>query len=216
MGSRHEGDLMNAVVRRFRLPESHAAYLRWCEVTGLDESTTAWGEVWQVLDQCGLLEADTMPQQRLFDPPGEQPLLRALRLALLGGAYYSTAEGVDPATATAVVSALMAAEFTGLGLSFEQELTLLRREVPRMVVEVVDTPSQALLRPVRLAVEEMYGAAGGQAEKVNDLVLQILDAATHDDAFARRVFRRLASDVRWRVNLIGLCHGQWLVYRREE
>lgn len=205
---------MATMIGSFRTAEVRAAAARWREVTGLAEEGTEWGEVWQVLEQCGLLEADRAPQGSLFDAPdtpvGETGPVRELRLVLMAGAYYSVECGVDPAVAVAVVAALLRHEFSDLGLTVEQELTLLRMEVPARVVAVSDTPAEALAVPlmgVTAAVEDLPA--------LPELVAVVLSEATRDDGFARRVFARLAADPRWRTKLVELCHGQWLTYRTE-
>lgn len=217
---------MTTAVGRFTLPETHAAYLRWAEATGLDCTSTTWGEVWSVLDQCGLLAADRLPQRSLFDAPdlplGEPAGARALRWAVLAGiglvpaGMPDPADRVilDPATGAAVVAALLEHVYFDLDLDFEVALTLLRIEVPKRIVAVVDTPGQALAMPIARAIEETYRATGRQ-DAVHPTVLQVLDEATQDDEFAQRVFGRLARDARYRTGLVPLCHGQWLVYRTE-
>jgi hypothetical protein len=203
----------------FTLPETHAAFVRWQEIMGLDEASPEWGEVYQVLKDTELLRADQCPQRALFDPPelslGDTAEVIALRLAIIGGATLcrQIAQASDwrlllelgVATATAIVAALVGQFYDLSGLSFEQALFRLETELPVRVLGVVAAPSGAL----------MWQAQGTEAMAKlgpTSLATQVLRAAFDDDEFAVRVFARTAESPEHHLALAPLCTGSWLVY----
>lgn len=204
----------------FTLPETHAAFLRWQQVTGLGADSPEWGEVCQVLKDTELLRADQCPQRALFDPPelalGDTTEVVALRLAIIVGAtlhrrvmesaqYHPRYQGHDLATCTAIVAALVGQFYDLTGLTFEQALLQVETKLWRRVLGVVPAPSVAL----------MWQAKGTEAmEKLgpDSVATQVLRAAFDDDEFAVRVFARTADDPGHRLALAPLRTGSWLVY----
>jgi hypothetical protein len=208
----------------FHQPQTNDAYRTWCEMTGLDQTSPAWGEVWQVLEQSGLLDADRAPQPGLFDPPqlptGDTAELRRLRLALLGGAFLASTHGdKEYGTATAVVAALTEHELADQGLPFEQELTRaqLLLDDPRTVIAVRDSPSETLLWLLHEhGVPDWLTSIDGPGEQPlwrpqpHALLTLIMHEAMISDEFSVRVFAAAAA--RGGHRLLPLCHGQWLAY----
>jgi hypothetical protein len=200
----------------FTLPETNAALARWRELTGLDEASSEWGEVYQVLKDTELLAADRSPQRGLFDNP-DQPLgdtaeVIALRLAIVGGAtlarHIAQENGwplLGVATATAIVAALLGQFYDLSGLTFEQALLQLETELPKRALGVSPAPSMAL----------MWQAEGTMAMAklgATSLATQVLRAAFDDDEFAVRVFDRTAQNPEYHLAVAPLCTGSWLVY----
>lgn len=201
----------------FTLPETHAALVRWQEITGLDETSPEWGEVYQVLKDTELLHADRCPQRALFDPPdlplGETTEAIALRLAIVGGAVFhrqaiglAEHEKYSLGTCTAIVAAMLVGFYdTMSGLPFEQALLRLEIELPKRVRGLALYPSIAL----KWQAEGMVAA--GQLGRTS-MAAQVLLAAFDDDEFAVRVFARTAGDPDLHVGLAPLCTGSWVVY----
>lgn len=211
---------------RFSLPETHAAFLRWQEITGLGEASAEWGEVWAVLGDAGLLEADRCPQRSLFDDPatalGETLGARQLRLAVLGGATLWTQCNppefiglplppytglTDLPTCTAAVAALLETLYSELAEDdIELGLTRLALELPRRQLRYMTSPSEALAHQLDLAI------ATQQPDLLQDEVISLtLAAARSDDTFARKTFTRLAQHIG--LALTPLVDGGWLMYR---
>lgn len=200
----------------FTLPETHAALVRWQEITGLDEASPEWGEVYQVLKDTELLRADQCPQRALFDPPelslGDTAEVTALRLAIVDGAVFHRQavelagyEKLSLGTCTATVAALVGQFYDLSGLTFEQALFLLETELPVRVLGVVPAPSVAL----------MWQAEGPTAMAklgATSLATHVLRAAFDDDDFAVRVFARTAESPEHHLALAPLCTGSWVVY----
>lgn len=206
----------------FTLRETQAALREWCLLTGLDVTSPTWGEVWQVLSQSGLLEADRNPQRTLFDPDaalGDTPGVRRLCLAIQAGVGIRTHPlagrdpvNLDPATGTAVVAALMEHHYSEVDrLSFERALTLLNQDLPQRVLGIYDTPGQALGDQLGVEVGTLLNRP--DMTGVPDIIMQVIGEAIEDDRFAERVFRALAEHEFWRLALVPLCHGQWVVFR---
>lgn len=189
---------------RFSLPETHAALARWCEITGLDETSAEWGEVSQVLRDTGLLDADRCPP--LFD---EAVGTRALRMAVVGGALVSRAmPKLDLATATAVTAALLECRYADMaGWPEELALTRLEVETPQRVIQLADSPADALAVLLRPALEHPDAQMWALKHPSAPLTLH---EAMADDRFALRVFDRLGRQ--HGIGLAALSYGGWLLY----
>jgi hypothetical protein len=209
----------------FCQPQTQDAYRMWCEMTGLDHTSAAWGEVWSVLEQAHLLDADRTPQPGLFDPPelpaGDTAELRRLRLTLLAGAHLVSIHGVggEHGTATAVVAALTEHELADQGLPFEQELTRAQLLLgdPRTIIAVRDSPSEALLWLLHEhGVPDWLQSIDGPDDRPlwrpepKALLTLIMREAMCSDEFSVRVFAAAAA--RGGHRLLPLCHGQWVAY----
>lgn len=202
----------------FTLPETCAALRRWEEITGLTEESTEWGEVERVLADTQLLDADRAPQRHLFTPPdtplGDTPEVRALRLAIIGGAQLHVAvtrggDGWCPhdvAICTAIVAAMIACHYHDItDLPVEQGLYLLETELPLRIRGVAVRPGVAL----KWWMSDPFVTGEVDAAGVLGVLVR---AAWDDDEFAARVFDRLAEDSHHRVGLAGLSDGSWLIY----
>lgn len=202
--------------RTFTLPETHAAFSRWCEITGLDAASAQWAEVWDVLDEAGLIACDRCPQRSLFDdestPLGETPGARRLRLVLLAGAEYARRSPFDVVDATAVAATMVDVAFgEELSGDVEQDVTLLAVELPRRVTRVFPAPSDALAWILHAELAELPLDASDLAGTAVEATLR---EAKRNDAVAVRVFERLSSK---QGGLGGLAvapivTGSWVLY----
>lgn len=199
-----------ATMTRFTLPETHAAFVEWSRLTGHDWDAPEWGEVLAALDSCDLLFADRTPQLGLFDDPPHVPIgdthhVRKLRAAIIGSArLYRAGWGYDLATSAQIVAAVLTNFFVDTdGDPFEHLVTRIEVEVPSRLRALVSSPSDALAELLRLRTD---GVA------LPDLVRQVLTLACDTDAFAEILFEKLADDPQYRLGLIILCDGRWLLY----
>jgi hypothetical protein len=205
-----------AKVGEFLLPEAQAAQARWSDITGLDESSSDWGEVWRVLFDSRLLDADRMAEQELdlFDLPssGSQhpsQKMRRLRVAVIAGAeYWASQKRYDVATATAIVVAVMNRVHPGVISDEERTVRELVRELPDRVVEVFATRSDAL----RWRIDKVLASWKPEDRaRVQDSELHtILTVASAYEMVAEEVFMRLSAARFVRIALLPLCYGGWL------
>lgn len=208
-----------AKVGEFLLDEARAAQARWNDITGLDQSSSDWGEVWRVLADSYLLDADRMAEQELdlFDLPSSgarhpSQKMRRLRIAVIAGAQYAKSQSrFDVATSTAIVIAVMNRVSPGPISDEERALRALARELPNRVVDVFATQSDAL----RWRVDHILGCWRPEdRQKVLDSELHmILSKASGSERVAEEVFAQLAAWRGVRLGLLSLCYGGWLAIR---
>lgn len=202
----------------FTLPETRAAFDRWQDITGLDEDSPEWGEVLAVLRDTDLLAADRAAQRHLFEDPaaplGDTEQVRALRLAIVGGAQFhrdQTPAGspLGLAMATAVVATLIQRHYGEdiTGLPVEQGLYLLEREVDVRTMGVTVSPAVAL----KWLMPRSFAPDSGGVDR-DSMVGVVVDTAWDNDEFAVAVFDRLAENRHHHVALAPMCTGAWLVY----
>lgn len=205
------------------LPEVRVAFDRWQAITGLDQTSPEWGEVWQVLKDTGFLAA--LQQRGLFDDqdrlPGNSASAVAFQMAVIGGArlHHQLAsepqraglEGLSVGQCTAVAAALIVQYATLFdGLPLEPCLTQLDIELNRRVRAVLRSPRVALRWQLGKLAPHDFGHACGHS--LLDLV--VAEAIDNDD-YAANVFVRASSDLCVQLGLAPLCTGEWLLYSSE-
>lgn len=183
------------LTRQFTLPETHAAYMRWCEITKLDEACEQWVKVWDVLDEAGLIECDRCPQRSLFDDPavplGATPGARRLQLALLTGAYLATATSYDLATATAL-AATWSQTPPDPDADIDESALTLAAELGERVLHIADRPGMALAWVLSNDLDDdPYGWLDLTARRPTTQALAEILTGYHDH-LAVAVFSRLA------------------------
>lgn len=207
-----------AKVGEFLLPEAQDAQARWDDITGLDASSPDWGEVWRVLVDSRLLDADRMAEQELdlLDLPTSgsrhpSQKMRRLRVAVIAGAeYWRTQKRFDLATATAIVTAVVDRAHPGAISDEERLIRELVRTLPGRVVDVFPTRTDALHWRVDRALSRWSQA---DRDRVLDSELgMILQVASGYETVAEEVFVRLAANRNLRLALLPLCYGGWLAY----
>lgn len=195
---------------RFTMPETHAAYRRWCAITKLDETSPEWRAVFEVLDESGLIECDRNPQRSLFDDPsaplGDSPGARRLRLVVLAGAELSRRTPFDVATATAVAAAMLDVVYAPGQLSgdVEDDLLALCAELPRRVLRVLPGPGDAVAWLLTAELDEM---SIERADLANTIMGAALTEARRDEDLAVRVIDRVSG-----IGIAPLARGGWVLY----
>jgi hypothetical protein len=195
------------------LPETHAAYERWCEITKLDESSAQWVKVWDVLDEAGLVECDRCPQRSLFDDPGVSlgatPGARRLQLALLAGAYLSTRTSHDLPTATA-----LAATWSQLApdadTDIDESALTLADELAERVLHIANRPGMALSWVLANDLDDdPYNWLDLSARRPTTQALAEIMTGYHDD-LALAVFARLAQGEH-EYEITEMTDGNWVI-----
>lgn len=208
---------MTSDIRCFVLDALNQALATWCEITGLDTSSPEWGEVAAVLDDCGLLDADRLPQHSLFDaedaPPPPEHIAAVLRTrtALIGGARIAQQrEDVDLSYATGVeVMAVLLDQLyrTLEPWQFTGGEEVLGSEAAQRLLCVARSPSDALgfLLVTRCLTYDI--------DEQPPLIALLLRVALDNDDLARDVFARIPELGReYQVGLAPLCDGRWIIY----
>lgn len=201
------------LTRRFTLPESHAAYQRWCEITKLDESSKQWAKVWDVLDEAGLIECDRLPQRSLFDDPavplGATPGARRLQLALLGGAYLTTMSSHELPTATA-----LAATWSQMppdpDADIDESALTLAEDLTDRVLHIANRPGMALAWVLGNDLDDdPYNWLDLAARRPTTQTLVEILTGYHDE-LAQAVFARLAQGEH-EYEITEMTDGNWVV-----
>lgn len=204
------------VTRRFTLPETHDAFLRWSSLTGYDWDSPEWGEVLAVLESCDLMRADRNPQHGLFDPPdmpwGDAPEVRRLRTVIVASAWLHCAGwGHDLATSAQIVAAVLDRFYADSDTApLDPLIEHLAADLPARVYGLAETPGAALAGV--LAADGLVLLVRRHAQDKPGLMQVVLEEAEANDAFAEAVFARLADDPEWRLELLRLSDGRCLLY----
>lgn len=194
---------------KFTLPETHAAFAEWSRLTGHDWDSPEWGEVMAALDSCNLLRVDRVPQRALFDPPdlplGDTREVRQLRAVIVGSARLCAAGWEhDLATSATIVAAVLTNSlYSAESDTFDELLLRVEVDVPARLRVLVDSPGDALAELLAMHIKDT---------PLPDVVGRIMAAARDDDAFAERLFATLGDAPGYRLELLALCDGRWLVY----
>lgn len=199
------------MVRRFTLPETHAAYTRWCEITKLDETGDEWAEVYFTLEEAGLVQHDTCPQRSLFDDPdvplGQTPGARKLQVAMVAGAYFARISSYDLVTSTALAATLM--PLVASVANVDESALMLAGLLADQVAHVATSPGVALAWLVGqdLASGEYDDLSPALPRAVPQTLAEAVCGG--HDSFALAVFRRM----RHAFEITEMTNAYWAVTR---
>lgn len=212
---------MTSKTGEFLLPNARDAQSRWNVITGLDAKSHDWGEVWQVLTDSRLLDADRPAEPELElglpDAAEQHPTqrMRRLRVALIAGALLGVAERsrLDLATATAITVAAMNRLHPGVIGNEEHVIRELAGELPDRIADVFDTQSDALRWRIDLTLARWHPE---ERRRLRDSEIHtVLAVASTSEQVAGEVFARLSADRSVRLSLLPLCYGGWVALRLE-
>jgi len=221
----------------FPHPELHAAYTQWLQITGLDDTTPQWHEVWRAFAAHGLV-TDSRIQQRKEDEadpelvPGDSINARRVRIALLAGARYAASltppEGApqapeEPGTESYSIGPVLSLEIALALLHDHLSAEFLQQPVPAAAEQLVETmtvmdcavygkASYALAHEIT-AARRPPNTGDGAAEPAvwPELVETILTQAVHDEVFAEHILVVL-NETRAPVRFALLPRKHWLIY----